>query len=435
MITDTFSATIDSKPVPNPIPLGQDAKIIGLVSLAHAISHFSHMLLVPLFPVFQKEFALSFSQLGFLVTVFFIVSGVGQSLSGFWVDRVGARPVLFSAIGVFVLAALVAASAQSYAWLIGAAALAGLGNSPFHPCDFTILNQRVSQARLGHAFSTHGISGSLGWALGPLFYAGLTSLAGWRNAYLAAALLYAAVLLILWLNRECFLTEVVRQNPKNAHLHAEKESDFAFLKLPVVWWCFGFFMLSTVTLAMVQSFSVPILKAMHGISFEMATLTLTAYLLCGALGILVGGFIASNQAKRGVSSDKAIMICYFVGAILLTLCATAVLGAVGTMVALAATGFVVGIGNPSRDMMVKNATPKGASGRMYGTVYSGFDVGFAVAPLIFGALMDRQLYSACLYGVAIVLLVSIGFARSVEHQKSAIKTNIKIKNIQVDRTA
>jgi MFS transporter, FSR family, fosmidomycin resistance protein len=415
MSTDTLATTVDLKPV----PLSQDAKIIGLVSMAHAISHFSHLLLVPLFPVFQKEFGLSFSQLGFLVTVFFIVSGVGQALSGFWVDRVGARPVLFSAIGVFMLAALVAASAHSYTWLIAAAGLAGLGNSPFHPCDFTILNQRVSTARLGHAFSTHGISGSMGWALAPLFYLGLTSWVGWRNAYLAAAMLYTVVLLILWVNRECFLTEVVRQDAKNDKLQQgiKKESDFAFLKLPVVWWCFGFFALSTVTLAMVQSFSVPILKALYGISFEMATLTLTAYLLCGALGILVGGFIASNQAKKGISSDKAIMICYAVGSFLLVLCATGILGATGTMVALAATGFAVGIGNPSRDMMVKNATPKGASGRMYGTVYSGFDVGFAVAPLIFGALMDRQLYSACLYAVAFVLLISIGFARSVEHQK------------------
>lgn len=414
------TATLDldaDLPVATPaaVPLWQDAKIIGLVSMAHAISHFSHLLLVPLFPVFQKEFALSFSQLGFLVTVFFIVSGVGQALSGFWVDRVGARPVLFSAIGVFLLAALVAAFAQGYSWLIVAAALAGLGNSPFHPCDFTILNQRVSQARLGHAFSTHGISGSLGWALAPLFYLGLTSLAGWRNAYFAAAMLYAVVLFVLWLNRESFLTEVAHRDQPDATI-IKKESDFAFLKLPVVWWCFGFFMLSTVTLTMVQSFSVPILKALHNISFEMATLTLTAYLLCGALGILVGGFIASSQSKRGVSSDKAIMICCAVGTILLVLCATGILGAAGTMIALAATGFVVGIGNPSRDMMVKNATPKGASGRMYGTVYSGFDVGFAVAPLIFGALMDRQLYSACLYGVAFVLLISIGFARSVGQQ-------------------
>ena len=419
------TATLDSKSV----ALSQDAKVIGLVSLAHAMSHFSHLLLVPLFPVFQKEFALSFSQLGLLVTVFFVVSGVGQALSGFLVDRVGARPVLFSAIGVFVLAALVAANAQGYPWLIVAAALAGLGNSPFHPCDFTILNQRVSPSRLGHAYSTHGISGSLGWAIAPIFYAGLTSLVGWRNAYFSAALLYAVVLMVLWLNRQSFDTEVaktpevkdVRDSNSMATIQVTKtESPFAFLKLPVVWWCFGFFMLSTVTLAMVQSFSVPILKALHGVSFEMATLTLTAYLLCGALGILVGGFIASSQAKRGISSDQAIMFCYLIGAALLVLCATGILGATGTMIALAATGFVVGIGNPSRDMMVKNATPKGASGRMYGAVYSGFDVGFAVSPLIFGALMDKQMYSACLYGVAFVLFISIVVARGVGQRSNKI---------------
>ena len=415
------TATLDSKPT---VALSQDAKVIGLVSLAHAMSHFSHLLLVPLFPVFQKEFALSFSQLGLLVTVFFVVSGVGQALSGFLVDRVGARPVLFSAIGVFVLAALVAANAQGYAWLILAAALAGLGNSPFHPCDFTILNQRVSQSRLGHAYSTHGISGSLGWAIAPLFYAGLTSFVGWRNAYFSAALLYTVVLMVLWMNRESFHTEVVKavevKYADDIAAAIKKESTFAFMKLPVVWWCFGFFMLSTVTLAMVQSFSVPILKALHGVSFEMATLTLTAYLLCGALGILVGGFIASSQAKRGISSDQAIMFFYLIGAALLVLCVTGILGAAGTMIALAATGFVVGIGNPSRDMMVKNATPKGASGRMYGAVYSGFDVGFAVSPLIFGALMDKQMYSACLYGVAFVLFISIVVARGVGQRSNKI---------------
>ena len=408
------TATPDSKPT---VALSQDAKVIGLVSLAHAMSHFSHLLLVPLFPIFQKEFALSFSQLGLLVTIFFVISGIGQALSGFLVDKIGARPVLFSAIGVFVLAALVAAKAQGYPWLIVAAALAGLGNSPFHHCDFTILNKGVSLQRLGHAYSTHGISGSLGWAIAPMFYAGLTSLVGWRNAYFSAALLYAVVLLILWIHRESFHTEVIK-NSEAIQMDHKKVSNFAFLKLPVVWWCFGFFMLSTVTLAMVQSFSVPILKALHGISFEMATLTLTAYLLCGALGILIGGFIASGQAKRGISSDTAIMYCYLIGAALLVLCATGILGAAGTMIALAATGFVVGIGNPSRDMMVKNATPKGASGRMYGTVYSGFDVGFALSPLIFGALMDKQMYSACLYGVAFVLFISIGVAKGVGQRSS-----------------
>ena len=87
---------------PPPGSLREDAAIIGLVGLAHASSHFSHLLLPALFPVFMKEFGLSFAELGFLSTVFFFISGSGQALSGFLVDRVGARPVLFASLGCFI---------------------------------------------------------------------------------------------------------------------------------------------------------------------------------------------------------------------------------------------------------------------------------------------------------------------------------------------
>ena len=39
---------------------------------------------------------------------------------------------------------------------------------------------------------------------------------------------------------------------------------------------------------------------------------------------------------------------------------------------------------------------------MYGLVYSGLDVGFALSPLVFGWLMDRGWYSATLLGAAVV---------------------------------
>ena len=152
--------------------LRDDARTIGLIGLAHGTSHFFHMLLPPLFPLFIRDFGLSYAELGLLVSTFFVVSGIGQALAGFLVDRVGARPVLFAALSCFVLAALAAATAQGYAGLMAAAALAGVGNSPFHPVDFTILNKRVSQPRLGHAFSVHGISGNLGWAVAPVFMTG-----------------------------------------------------------------------------------------------------------------------------------------------------------------------------------------------------------------------------------------------------------------------
>lgn len=398
------TATLTHPMPANPVPLRQDASVIGLVGLAHGSSHFAHLLLPLLFPVFMKEFGLSFSQLGLLMTVFFLISGIGQALAGFVVDRVGARPVLFAAMGLFMAACVAGALATSYAGLVLVAALAGLGNSPLHPADFTILNQRVSAGRLGYAFSAHGLTGNLGWAVAPVFFATVSALDHWRTAYALAAVLYAGVALLLFVNRDKLVTETALR-PRNA----PAGSDLAFLKLPVVWWCFGFFLLSTMTLAVVQSFSVSILQALHGVSFEAATLTLTAYMLSGALGMLLGGFVAVRTAH----SDKVVAGCMLVGALLLALCGTALFGSGMTMVVLAATGFAVGIGGPSRDMMIKKATPKGATGRVYGMVYSGLDIGFAVSPVVFGVFMDRGWYHATLVGAAGVLMLSVLAALAV----------------------
>ena len=212
------------------------------------------------------------------------------------------------------------------------------------------------------------------------------------------------------LQRERLRTEVVVRQPQQP-----TGGDLAFLRLPVVWWCFAFFMLSTMTLALVQNYAVSILQALYSVSLQAATLTLTAYMLCAAAGIFVGGFVAAHRSD----SDRVVALCMGGGAVLMLLCGTGWLGAAGTMAALASTGFAIGIGGPSRDMMVKKATPKGATGRVYGTVYSGFDVGFAVAPLMFGALMDGGHYSTTFFVAAFVLLLSVlaavGVGRRVRH--------------------
>jgi MFS transporter, FSR family, fosmidomycin resistance protein len=401
------STTIDGAPV---APLRQDAAIIAMVGLAHASSHFSHLLLPLMFPVFMTAFSLSYSELGLLMSVFFIVSGMGQASGGFLVDRMGARPVLFGSLALFMLACVVAASAGSYAALMLVAVLAGLGNSPFHPVDFTIMNQRVSQARLGYAFSVHGVTGNLGWALAPVFFATISSLANWRVAYLAAAGMYGAILLLLVLQRDKISTRAAERLPQETPEH-----DLAFLRRPVVWWCFGFFLLSTMTLAVVQTFSVSLLQALHHVSFEAATMTLTAYMLSAATGTLVGGFIAA----RIPDSDLVVAICMSVAAVFLALCGTGVFGALGTMAVLAATGFAVGIGGPSRDMMIRKAAPKGATGRVYGLVYSGLDVGFAISPVLFGAMMDRGLFDMTFYVAALILLLAVGAALGVGRRTAA----------------
>lgn len=395
------SATLDPA-----VPLRQDASVMGLVGLAHACSHFSHLLLPVMFPVFIQEFGWSYAELGLMSTVFFVVSGIGQASAGFVVDRFGARPILWGSLALFVLACLVAASATGYPGMLLAAVLAGLGNCAFHPVDFTILNQRVSTPRLGYAFSVHGLTGNLGWAAAPVFLMGITALAGWRAAYVAAALLYAGILVLLVLRKDLLLTTPRPTTPGGQG----GESDLAFMRLPVVWWCFAFFLLSTMTLAVVQNFSVPILKALQDVSLERASMTLTAYMLCGAVGMLAGGFVAARWPRW---SDRVVASCMTVAALCMVLCASGVFGATGTLAVLAATGFAVGVGGPSRDLMIKKATPKGATGRVYGLVYSGLDVGFAISPLIFGVFMDRGWYAATLLGAALVLLLSVGAALGV----------------------
>jgi MFS transporter, FSR family, fosmidomycin resistance protein len=398
--------TTASASVP-PVGWRDDIRVMSLVGLAHAGSHFSHLLLPVMFPVFVREFGWSYAQLGLLSSIFFAVSGIGQASSGFVVDRVGARPVLLGSLTLFVLACVLAASASSYPAMMMVAVLAGLGNCAFHPVDFSILNQRISSGRLGYAFSVHGLTGNLGWAAAPVFFALTTSAGNWRMGYASAAVMHVLILLLMIWQRDALTTVTVRTPTPGAQRPAPA---LAFLKHAVIWWCFAFFFLSTITLAVVQNFSVPILQAMHHVTLEQASMTLTAYMLCGAAGMLLGGFVAARMPRW---SDRVVAACMSVAALLMGACATGWLGAQWTMVILAATGFAVGVGGPSRDLMIKKATPKGATGRVYGLVYSGLDAGFAVSPLIFGVLMDKGLPGAALAGAACVLLLSVGAALGV----------------------
>lgn len=384
-----------------------DYTTIGLIGLAHGCSHFFHMLLPPLFPVFIREFGLSYSELGLLVTTFFVISGVGQALAGFLVDRTGARPVLFAAIACFVAASLAAAAAQGFGGLMLAAGLAGLGNAPFHPVDFTILNKRVSAPRLGHAFSVHGISGNLGWALAPVVLIGLTQATGnWRLAYLGCALIAAVVLAVLMLQRRAIDDRVGQWAHEKSAGAAPAEHPMAFLRLPSVWLCFSFFFFTTAALSAIQSFASPALQQMFGLPVSLTAFVVTGYMLCGAVGMVLGGFLVA----RGDTLERNIAFAMAGAAALLVLAGTGWLPGALSAALVAVAGFGTGLAGPSRDMLIKRAAPPGATGRVYGTVYSGLDVGFAVAAPIFGALMDGGRPGAVFVGSAVALMLGVAAA-------------------------
>ena len=391
----------------------QDAGVIGLVGGAHLMSHFNQLLLAPLFPWLKDAFDVSYTELGFLMTIFFVVSCVVQAASGFVVDRLGPRPILFIGLALLGLAAFGYAMSTSYAMLAGFAVVGGLGNGVFHPVDYTLLNRKVSASRLGHAYSVHGITGSLGWALAPALLVPLALAFSWQVALMSAGALTWLVLVVLLVYRAKLHLPVVVANPTpmaaGAASEQSTEGDFAFLRLPSVWMCFGFFFFFALSLSVVQAFAPEAARQLHDMPLSLVATCLTAYMLASSGGMVLGGFLVSNPDR----CERIVGVGFGLAACFALMLGFAPVPGWAVPVLFGLMGFAAGTGGPSRDLIVKRATPANSTGRVYGVVYAGLDIGQAISPLIFGALMDGQRYQSVFLGLAVVQSVLIASAFNV----------------------
>ncbi len=394
--------------------LRQEATLIGLVGLAHGASHFSQLLLAPLFPWLKEAFAVSYAELGFLLTIFFVVSCVVQALSGFWVDRYGPRPVLMGGLSLLGLAALGFAASTGYWMLAAFSVLAGAGNGVFHPVDYTLLNSKVSKPRLGHAYSVHGITGSLGWAAAPALLVPLTLAYSWRVALLCAAVLIFGVLLLLLVQRDRLTVPVAPRGAATASGGAAASS-LGFLRLPAVWVCFAFFFFYAGTLSVVQTFAPQAAARLHDVPTHLAAMCLTVYMVCSAGGMVLGGFLAADPER----CERVVGMAFGMAACVALLVGLGTIPAWLVPVMFGAMGFMSGTAGPSRDLLVKRSTPDGATGRVYGVVYAGLDIGQAVVPLFVGALMDQGSFRTVWLALALLQAVLIVSAFNVGRVRRA----------------
>ncbi|MDQ2735337.1 MAG: MFS transporter [Pseudomonadota bacterium] len=397
-------------PASAPHPLRRDAWLMGLVGLAHLVSHFSQLLLPPLFPWLKDAFHVNYAELGVLLTIFFVVSCSVQTLSGFLVDRVGPRPVLFAGIGLLGVAAFGYSISTSYAMLALFSALAGVGNGVFHPVDYTLLNHKIHSSRLGHAFSVHGITGSLGWALAPAMMVSITLAFSWRVALASAGALAFVVMIVLWFNRSHLTIDMTSAaRPAASTKPGAADHSLGFLAIPAVWMCFGFFFLYAVVLSGVQAFAPEAARQLHDVPARWAALCLTFYMVATAGGMVLGGFLASDPIR----CEKIIAVGFGIAALIALTLGFAPLSPMTVPVLFVVMGFAAGIAAPSRDLIVKRAAPPNATGRVYGVVYSGLDIGQAAAPLVFGPLMDMHRPADIWLGIAIVQGLMIASAFNV----------------------
>ncbi|WP_211860284.1 MFS transporter [Neoroseomonas soli] len=358
---------------------GQDARIITLIGTGHFLSHFYMLCLPPLFLFWQEEFGASFAELGLAVALMSGTTALLQTPVGFWVDRHGARPFLVG--GTLLMALSISAMAAAPGiWAIWAlAVLSGVGNSVIHPADYAILAGSIDKTRMGRAFALHTFTGNLGFALAPPMIALLAGLMGWRSALLLVGLLGVPVVAAILVQ-----SRILRDQAKPKKTGDEPSGREILLSRPILLF-FGFFLLSSMAGSGIQAFVITVLGKLWGTPVAVASMVLTGYMVGATGGTLVGGWVADSTKRNLIGF--VVVLTFFAMGMILALGLLPLPEFVLPVVALLG-GLAMGASRSPRDVMLKDASPPGQIGKVFGFVSSGLPLGGAITPVPLGFLID-----------------------------------------------
>jgi FSR family fosmidomycin resistance protein-like MFS transporter len=403
----------------------EDLRVIGLIGVAHAVSHFFQLVLPPLFPLLKDAFGVSYAELGLLATFFYVASGLSQTPAGFAVDRFGARAVLVAGIVLFATANLLIGLAPSYWLMVPLVVAAGIGNSVFHPADYSILTAAVRKEWMARAYGVHQLGGNIGWVLAPAAVLTLSHFFGWRLALAILGLLGYVLAIVVWWQSKALAVGDVKFAPDRSRgvrvATGPRRAPLQLLMAPSILICFAYFAMLAMALTGFQSFLPAALNTAHGTSLAAAGWALSGYLIGGAAGILFGGWLADHSRRH-----ERILALGLLAAALLVLIVGLIDLPIGPLVLMmSAAGFCSGTTSPSRDMMVRGATPPGSTGKVFGFVYSGLDLGSALVPPLLGLFLDHGMPMGVFAVTALALAVCIVLAYAL--QRAVVMNTLELK--------
>ncbi len=375
-------------------------RIVGAVSAAHFVSHYYILLLAPLLPFVRAEYGVSYTEIGLALAAFNVVSTVLQTPVGFLVDWLGARILLIAGLAIGAAAFTVAGLVDSFWVMVAMFALAGVGNTVYHPADYALLSHHVPADRIGQVFSFHTFAGMLGSAVAPASLLMMQSLWGWRGAFIGAGMLGFAVAAVLLAVRD---NAEIRSVPTPRDDDANGAVGWRLLLSPAILLNLVFFVLLAMMSGGTYNYSVVAFGALYGTPVTIANAALTSNLLLSAIGVLIGGVLVGRTKRHGLVATAGLAGI----ALFIALVGQFDLGSLALIAAMSAAGFCSGVIMPSRDMIVREVTPPGSFGKVFGFVTTGFNIGGIISPLIFGAIMDHGSPKLVFLAVAACSLIAI----------------------------
>jgi MFS transporter, FSR family, fosmidomycin resistance protein len=393
-----------------------ETRFIAGICAAHLMSHYYMLLLAPLFAFVRADFNVSYTELALALTVFNVVSGILQTPIGFIVDRVGARMVLIAGLAISSIAYAIAGIVDSYWVFIAMYGLGGLGNTVFHPSDYSLLSHHTPKERLSQVFAFHSFAGIAGSAIAPVTLLYMQSLFGWRGAYVGASIFGLIVLAALIAQ-----PEPAPEGPFPAPASQKSRSSAmqdgwrVIMTMPILL-NLAYFILTSIMGGGLNTYLVVALGALHATPVSIANIALTSLLAMNAVGVLAGGVVAGRTSHHAMVAAFGLGV----GGVVTALVGLFDFSAIPLILLMGFSGFCVGVTYPSRDMLVRAVTPPGAYGLVFGFVSVGFNIGASIAPIVYGALMDNgQPRAVFLLSAAVSILcistVTFGFSRREVH--------------------
>lgn len=294
-MTDRSETTMP--PINNRAVKGIVFSILGAISVSHLLNDMIQSLILAIYPILRADFNLSFAQIGMITLTYQLTASLLQPLIGYYTDK---HPQPYSLpIGMgFTLSGLVLLSlANSFSFVLLAAALVGTGSSVFHP-ESSRVARMASGGRHGLAQSLFQMGGNFGSSLGPLLAALIIAPYGKGNvAWFSLAALLAIVILLQ-------VSKWYKQQHRAAQGRPKATLPVKTLPKRTIMFSLSILLLLIFSkyfyLASISSYYTFYLMHKFNVSLQNAQLHLFAFLFAVAMGTLIGGPLGDKFGRKYV---------------------------------------------------------------------------------------------------------------------------------------